>query len=761
MHSAPCPRPLAVVIAALPLILLPQGASHAQAIQVAMKEVLVTATRSSQEVEIMPGTVTTVTREEIERRQANDIADLFTDEPDISINSDAKRFGTGGINIRGIEDNRILLLIDGVRTSDYRSGGSTNYTASVRDLPDPDFVKQVEIVRGPGSSLYGSDAIGGVIGFLTLEPDDYLTDGKTQAKGAKLSYFGENAGIKGSAWLAAKGAAMKGLVMVSRLDSRETDNQGDNKVFGFRRTTPNPQDITTTALMAKLSFNPAMGHEFRLGLELKDKQADTDIQRIGNYLPTSPNSLARVTRNTGSDGLTRHKISLDYVHAPTASWYDRLSAKAYWQRQRTDNYNYQLRSNASFNATWGCSSVTAGVGNCDVNQRFKFEQQHLGSSLVMEKAIAGSLPQFLTLGADLSRTTTKETKDTTWTNLATGAVSNKFLGETYPLSEFPKGHMDQLGLFGQDEIHLAGGRLRLTPGLRYDAFKLKPEDDPMFHPAAGFTAVGKSGNRLSPKLLASFEIVPQWHAYGQYVEGYRAPSYEEVNRVFLNNQQNYGSVPNPNLKPETSQGLEFGLKAGGKALGGAVSAFSNTYDDFIESVKLAAGDPSLLPAPYTSTYQYRNLSNVRIHGYELRGHWRARKDLKLSAAYAYAWGEYESTPGVKLPLNSIEPRRITLTALWTPVADLGLETRIRAAAKQSRVDDSSATLFRPGGYAVVDLGGWWQIKRDTRLNVNVGNLFDRKHWLWATARGMNAGDLGPEFYTQPGRNLSASLKVDF
>ena len=202
MHSAPCPRPLAVVIAALPLILLPQGASHAQAIQVAMKEVLVTATRSSQEVEIMPGTVTTVTREEIERRQANDIADLFTDEPDISINSDAKRFGTGGINIRGIEDNRILLLIDGVRTSDYRSGGSTNYTASVRDLPDPDFVKQVEIVRGPGSSLYGSDAIGGVIGFLTLEPDDYLTDGKTQAKGAKLSYFGENAGIKGSAWLA-------------------------------------------------------------------------------------------------------------------------------------------------------------------------------------------------------------------------------------------------------------------------------------------------------------------------------------------------------------------------------------------------------------------------------------------------------------------------------------------------------------------------------------------------------------------------------
>ena len=166
-------RPLARVIAALPFALLldPAGIAHAQT---TMKEVMVTATRSSQAVNIVPGTATTVGRDDIERRQANDIADIFRDESYISITSDPRRFGTGTINIRGIEDNRVLLLIDGVRATDYRSPGTTNYDAANRDLPDPDFLKQVEIVRGPGSSLYDSDAIGGVVGFLTLEPEDFV-----------------------------------------------------------------------------------------------------------------------------------------------------------------------------------------------------------------------------------------------------------------------------------------------------------------------------------------------------------------------------------------------------------------------------------------------------------------------------------------------------------------------------------------------------------------------------------------------------------
>lgn len=553
--------------------------------------------------------------------------------------------------------------------------------------------------------------------------------------------------------------------MVSHLGSDETETQGDVDAFGVTRTKANPQDITTTNVLGKLVFTPAAGHEFRLGLELKDKDTDTDARRVTNFSITSPNNLSRITRNTGSDSVERQRVSLDYIHTPGALWYDLLTAKLYWQEQETRDRNYQLRSNASLNATWGCSASTAGAGNCDVNQLFTFKQSHLGASLVMEKATEGAMPQYLTWGADWVRTRTSETADTTWTNRATGATSNNFLGEVFPKSDFPKGHADQLGIFGQDEIQLAGGRLRITPGLRYDRFRLDPDNDPMYRPVAGATPSSKSGGRLSPKLAASFEFMPRWHVYGQYVEGYRAPNYEQVNRYFLNNQQNYGIVGNANLNPETSKGVEVGVKAGDDKLGGQVAVFRNRYDDFIDNVRLAAGDPANLPAPYTITYQYRNLQNVSINGFELRGHWQALRALKLSAAFAYAWGEYESATaaGTFLPLNSIEPRRLTLSALWTPSEQWGAEARLRAAARQSRVDDSSGALMRPSGYSVVDLGAWWQVRRDTRLNVTVGNLFDRRYILWSDVRtvGVSTTDRGADFYTQSGRSLSASVKMEF
>lgn len=757
-HAAIRRRPLALAIAAL--LAFPAVESLAQA---NLKEVLVTATRSSQGVDLLPGTVTTVGRAEIERRQANDIADVFRDEPDVAVTSDMRRFGSGTINIRGIEDNRVLLLVDGVRAADYRSAGSTNYDAANRDLPDPDFLKRVEIVRGPSSSLHGSDAIGGVVGFITLEPEDFLAAGKTSDFGAKLSHSTENQGTKLTAWAALAGSAAKALVMVSRLSAKETETRGDHAVNGFTRTAANPQDIEATSLLAKLAFAPAAGHEIRFGLELKDKRTDSDIQRVANMSGTS---LSRISQNLGRDDMERQRLTLDYIRTPAAAtWYDRLALKLYWQNQESNDNNFQRRANASLNAAWGCSASTAGTANCNVDQHFDFQQTQLGASLVQEKALPGAHPQFLIWGADWLRTTTEETKNTAWTNLATGATSNQFLGESFPKREYPKGDMDQIGLFVQDEIHLADGRLRLTPGLRYDRFKLSPEQDALYRPVAGVGAAGKSGGRLSPKFAASFEFVPRWHGYAQYVEGYRAPSYEQVNRYFLNNQSFYGIVGNPGLKPETSKGTEIGIKAGDQEFGGQVAVFRNTYRDFIDYVRLVAGDPASLPAPYTITYQYRNLSNVAIHGHEVRGHWQATPSLRFSAAYAYAWGRYESgtAPGTFLPLNSVEPRRLSLAALWTPDAAWGIETRLRAARGQDRVDDSGGSLYRPGGHAVVDLSGWWQLRPDTRLNLAVGNLFDRKYWLWSDVRkaGLPATDPAPDFYTQPGRNLSLSLQVRF
>jgi len=88
---------------------------------------------------------------------------------------------------------------------------------------------------------------------------------------------------------------------------------------------------------------------------------------------------------------------------------------------------------------------------------------------------------------------------------------------------------------------------------------------------------------------------------------------------------------------------------------------------------------------------------------------------------------------------------------------------LRAALKKTRVDSTDGDYFRTPGYAVADLSASWQVHPQARLNLAFNNIFDKKYWLWSDVRqvGLTPTDAGPAFYTQPGRNLSAALQVDF
>jgi len=132
-------------------------------------QVIVTATRVSQPTEQIIGAVTILTREDIEQRQPQSMQELLRNETGIDITT------TGGLGkisttfIRGTESEHVLVLIDGVRAGSVTAG----FTA-LEFLP-VDQIERVEIVRGPRSSLYGSDAIGGVIQIFTRKGGDLAT----------------------------------------------------------------------------------------------------------------------------------------------------------------------------------------------------------------------------------------------------------------------------------------------------------------------------------------------------------------------------------------------------------------------------------------------------------------------------------------------------------------------------------------------------------------------------------------------------------
>ena len=147
--------------------------------------VTVVGTRTERKLEEVAATITVKDREDIEREMVRDMADLIRFEPGVTVAGTGSRFGLTSFNIRGIGGNRVLTMIDGVRVPDEFSFGP--FLSARRDFVDVDSLDQVEIARGPISTLYGSDALGGVVAMRTLGPEDFLGD-RSIHLGAKLGY---------------------------------------------------------------------------------------------------------------------------------------------------------------------------------------------------------------------------------------------------------------------------------------------------------------------------------------------------------------------------------------------------------------------------------------------------------------------------------------------------------------------------------------------------------------------------------------------
>jgi hemoglobin/transferrin/lactoferrin receptor protein len=744
--------------ALLGLLLL---AAQAHAADTALKDVVVTATRTEAEADAVPATITTLGREEMDRRLPTDAADLFADEPDVAMPRDLRRHGATRVNIRGIEDNRVIQLVDGVRLPDYYNGGGpTNFTMSAMPTAMPDFLKRVEVLRGPSSSLYGSDAIGGVVGFFTLDPVDIAGD-KAQGLRYRATYQGANDATTHTVLGAFRGESAEVLLGWSGSRGHEYDNKGTIGGSSTTRTEPNPQRVRDDGLLAKLILRPAAGHKLTATVEGREQSATTEVLRLSASLP-------RVTAMDGDDNSRRVRASIEWEHKPaSANLYDRLAMRLYRQDADTKNHNFQRRTNTSAS----CSAVAGGANNCTIEQDFFFTQDTLGGGLQGEKQLqAGSLTHLLTFGADLSRVRVEEMRDgRVWRNGA--FLGNTLAGETYPLRDFAIGRTDTLGVFVQDEISgLAGERLTLIPGLRYDHTKLKPEMDALAQQVMnllGRSAVERSHGSLSPKLGATWKFDPALSAYGQIARGFRAPNYKEVNGAFRNTSQFYAVVPNPDLKPETSLGVELGLRHTSDKHRLQVAVYDNRYKDFIESIQLACpGDPDCYsPTPAWRTNQSVNLSRVRIYGAEVRGAWAFAPGWRVDGGIAWAHGTDEESGQ---PLESIEPTRLTL-ALVREAGDWGMDARLRAAAKKSRVGEyptettvANRSWFKTPGYGTVDLSVWRQLGKNLRVTAALNNLLDKKYWLWSDIRQADARNpAGVDFYSQPGRSLSVALQADF
>lgn len=729
-----------------------------------LSTVTVTATRTEREIADTPGTVTVKEREQIERELVTDIRDLVRYEPGVSVAGQPTRFGLSGFNIRGIDGNRVLIEIDGIRVPDAFQIGS--FSNAGRDLVDIDLLKRVEIIRGAASSLYGSSAIGGVVSFQTKDPEDYLAPGDHGHVGLKSGWYSVDEGRYAGVTAAAGGERASILFGFSHREGRESENQGRNDDDGAARTTPNPQRYEVDSALVKTVFRPADGHRLELAFETGRGDTRTDV-RSGRTTTASVNpgtgavtSTIQVLDLRGDDQRQRTRYGARYRYLPERAWLDQIDAQIYHQRSKTEQITDERRETTSI--------ATGLVTPQERHRRFTFNQELDGAELMLRKdLVLGGSRHRLIAGAEYVQTEVDQMRDGYARYPVTGIVTPAIPPDVFPVRDFPNATIRESAVFVQDEIGLFDDRLSLIPGLRLDRYRLQPRPDAIFvEDNPGVEPSSLRSNRVSPKFGALWWFTPNWALTGQYARGFRAPPYNDVNVGFTNLQFGYTAIPNPDLKPETSTSIEFELRAAYVWGRLSLTAFDNRYDDFIESlVALPPGHPDAVPG--LLTFQSQNLNKVRIRGAEAAAALdfgaiaAALEGFSLRAALSYAHGNDETRDQ---PLISIDPARLVAGAAYDdPAGRWGVELVSTAVRRQNRIPEREPELFASPGHLVVDLLGYWQPAPRLNINAGVFNLGDRHYVEWADARlaGLSAASASLDRYTRPGRNVAVNVRYDF
>lgn len=707
--------------------------------------ITVSATKTPRPVRETAGVVTVIDAEEIDNRLVQDIRDLVRYEPGVSVSRDPARFGLGGFTIRGIGGNRVLIEVDGVPVADAFSIGS--FSNAGRDFVDPEVLKRVEILRGAASSLYGSDALGGVVSFTTKDPLDYLADEDTYFAG-KLGYNSDDASTVATLISAFGNERNSGMAVYTRRDGSQIDSQGDVESMDSTRTAPNPQDYSADNALLKGVFNRG-DNVFRVTLDAHRGATQTDVYSARATQDFTAiygiPYLVSTTDLDGDDERERTRVAFNWEFG-AASWFDGGDIDVYAQGSETVQRTTEYRTNTVF-------GVDSHVRRDRV---FEFEQDLLGLNLGLRKQIAGDdITHQFVYGIELERTETTQLRDGVETDLATGTTTTAILPDEFPVRDFPPSTTLEAGVYAQDEMRWQNG-FTLIVGARADRFELDvDENDAIFNADNPATApVDITETSVSPKLGFLQPLDELWTLFGQYAHGFRSPPYNDVNVGFTNLMFGYTAIPNPDLKPETSDGIELGVRRGSAQSAFEFTLFHNRYDDFIESLVSLGVDP----ATDLLTFQSQNVSEVTIEGAELRGeyHFAFLPGLRAIGAVSYARGENDET-GERIA--SVDPHRAVLGLDYAaPSQEWGMEF-IATLVDDKRVDDD--TLFATPGYALFDVTGWVEISKNVKLVAGVFNLGDRTYWEWASVQGRAANDPAIDRYTQPGINGSIALRATF
>ncbi|HHV6685110.1 TPA: TonB-dependent receptor domain-containing protein, partial [Haemophilus influenzae] len=294
---------------------------------------------------------TVKTAKTLEREQANNIKDIVKYETGVTV-VEAGRFGQSGFAIRGVDENRVAINIDGLRQAETLSSqgfkelfeGYGNFN-NTRNGAEIETLKEVNITKGANSIKSGSGSLGGSVIYKTKDARDYLLN-KDYYVSYKKGYATENNQSFNTLTLAGRYKKFDVLVVTTSRNGHELENYGyknyNDKIQGKRREKADPYKIEQDSTLLKLSFNPTENHRFTLAADLYEHRSrGQDLSYTLKYQETDPDLPEKDSRHT-NDKTKRRNISFSYENFSQTPFWDTLkitySDQRIKTRARTDDY---------------------------------------------------------------------------------------------------------------------------------------------------------------------------------------------------------------------------------------------------------------------------------------------------------------------------------------------------------------------------------------------------------------------------------------
>ncbi|TXH71852.1 MAG: TonB-dependent receptor [Lysobacteraceae bacterium] len=579
--------------------------------------------------------------------------------------------GQGVVIVRGLKGSEVLHLVDGFRLNNAIFRNAPNQYIA---LVDGQSLERIEVVRGPSSTLYGGDAMGGVVQMLTPElrfdGDQWRWNGRLRAIASSADdAFTRRAELSGG---------REDMAFSLGVTAQDVD---DLRIGGGRKL---PQSgFSQRSGDFKWQARIAPGHELMFGLQYaeqpKTPRHDALVPGFGQTAPE--NAMFFFEPQQRRFAQLRWRIDTPNMFFDSAEL--RIGRQVMVDDRRTRAFATVLEERERNRDT------TTGIAG-------QFGKDFGGE-------------HHLSYGFEFYRDEVESSRART--NLTTGAT-------TIRQPRFPNdSRMDGWALYAAHDWRR--GRADLNYGLRYSRFDISI---PAAAPAPGLDL---SPDDFTGNLGFAFELAEDWRFVANLGRGFRAPNIFDLG-VFGPRPGNRYSLPNADLKPEHVLSLDAGVKFGTERMSGEFIAFRSRYRDKITSVLTGDTIDGAL------VVQNRNVTRLDLWGVEAGGRYRLPSpDLELYATATYTRGD-EEIDGGSMPADRIPPLYGKLGARWRPNARFDLEAYNFYAARQRRLSarDAIDPRIDPEGSA-----GWttwnarlaWRASRRFDLALRVENIGDKNY----------------------------------